>query len=182
MKSTSWDVVKVFDETNDILETWSSLFCDVVDKHPLIRKHRVRYKQQPDWLTVNIIEAIKSRDRFKSINNQYKYKLWRNKVIKMIKLSKKQQYSEIVHDNTNNPASIWKLFKELNASKRNTGNSILSIKINETLFENASDSASAFSKFFVSVVSDIKEPILPSNFDQLKLFCDENLSDNATFS
>ena len=31
LKSTPWDVVKVFDDVNDIVETWSGLFCDIVD-------------------------------------------------------------------------------------------------------------------------------------------------------
>ena len=36
-----------------------------------------------------------------------------NKVCSMIKLSKKHQYSEILNENANNPASVWKLFKEI---------------------------------------------------------------------
>ena len=48
---------------------------------------------------------------------------------KMIKASKKRQYSEIINENVNNPSSVWKLFKELEATKRNIGNSILSLKL-----------------------------------------------------
>ena len=36
----------------------------------------------------------------------------------MIKQSKKHQYSEILNENANNQASVWKLFKEIGASKR----------------------------------------------------------------
>ena len=31
-----WDVIKIFDDTNDIVhtvESWSSLFLDIIDKH-----------------------------------------------------------------------------------------------------------------------------------------------------
>lgn len=113
MQSTPWDVIKIFDDVNDIVGTWSTLFCDIVDKHLPLRKHRVKRKQQPKWLTADIIEAFKTRDRFKSVNNEEQYKIWRNKVNKMIKVSKKQQYSEIINENDKNPASVWKLFKEL---------------------------------------------------------------------
>lgn len=182
LKSTPWDIVKVFDDTNDSVEIWSSLFSDIINKHLPLRKHRVKRKQQPKWLTANIIDAIKTRDRFKSINNQEQYKLWRNKVSKMIKLSKKQQFSDIINENANNPASIWKLFKELGASKRNSGTSILSLKINDEIIKNSSDIASEFNKFFVSVAVKIKEPIVPSKFEKLKAFCDEKLSENISFS
>ena len=33
LSSTPWDVIKIFDDTNDIVESWSSLFLDIIDKH-----------------------------------------------------------------------------------------------------------------------------------------------------
>ena len=39
LKSTPWDTVKIFDDVNDFVETWSSLFSDIVDKHLPLRKH-----------------------------------------------------------------------------------------------------------------------------------------------
>ena len=182
LKSTPWDIIKVFDDVNDVVETWSSLFCDIVDKHLPLRQHRVKRKQQPKWLTADIIDSIKTRDRFKSLNNQEQYKIWRNKVSKMIKASKKRQYSEIINENVNNPSSVWKLFKELGASKRNIGTSIYSVKINDKTIDNPAEISSEFNKFFVSIASKIKEPVVPSNFDKLRTFCNEKLAENASFS
>ena len=182
LKSTPWDIIKVFDDVNDIAETWSTLFCETVDKHLPLRQHRVKHKQQPKWLTADIIDAFKTRDRFKSLNNQAQYKIWRNKVSKMIKSSKKHQYSEIINDNVNNPSGVWKLFKELGASKRNSGTSIFSLKVNGKTIENPSEISSEFNKFFVSVASKLKEPIVPSNFDKLQAFCNEKLTENSNFS
>ena len=182
LQSTPWDVIKILDDVNDIVETWSTLFCDIVDKHLPLRKHRVKRKQQPKWLTANIIDAFKTRDRFKSVNNEEQYKIWRNKVNKMIKVSKKQQYSEIINENDKNPASVWKLFRELGASKSNIGNSILSLKIDDKTIENPSEIVSEFNNFFVSVASKIKEPIMPSNFDRLTMFCDQKLRGSSPFS
>ena len=182
LKSTPWDIIKVFDDVNDIVETWSNLFCEIVDKHLPLRQHRVKRKQQPKWLTADIIDAFKTRDRFKSLNNQEQYKIWRNKVSKMIKASKTRQYSEIINENVNNPSSVWKLFKELGASKRNIGSSIFSIKINDKTIDNPSEISTEFNKFFVSVASKIKEPVVPSNFDRLRTFCNEKLTENTSFS
>ena len=66
LKSTPWDILKVFDDVNDIVEIWSSLFSDIVDKHLPLRKHHDKCKNQPKWLSADIIEVFKTRDKFKS--------------------------------------------------------------------------------------------------------------------
>ena len=108
----------MFDDTNEVAETWSSLVSDIDDKHLPLKQHRVKRQHQPKWLTGEIIDAIKTRERYKCINDNEQYKCWRNKVCYMIKQSKKQQYSEILNENAKNPASVWNLFKEIAARKR----------------------------------------------------------------
>ena len=65
----------------------------------------------------------------------------------MIKASKKRQYSEIINENVNNPSSVWKLFKELGANKRNIGTSIYSVKINDKMIDNPAEISSEINKF-----------------------------------
>ena len=92
LQSVPWDVIKIFDNINDTLETWSSMFLEIVDKHLPLKTLRVKYKQQPKWLTPEITEAMRTRDRYKSLNDDLQYKFWRNKVVSLIKQSKKAQY------------------------------------------------------------------------------------------
>ena len=94
------------------------MFIEIVDKHLPLKTLRVKRKQQPKWLTPEIIEAIKTRDRYKSLNEDILYRSWRNKVVNLIKESKKSQYSAIINENNNNPSSIWKLFKEIGINKQ----------------------------------------------------------------
>ena len=35
LQSVPWDTIKLFDDTDDILEAWSDLFLQVVDNHGL---------------------------------------------------------------------------------------------------------------------------------------------------
>ena len=74
----------------------------VVDSHLPVKQHRVKNKRQPKWLTPEILDAVKTRDQFKSINNDQQYKIWRNKVTKLINDSKKQQYKALIEENNNN--------------------------------------------------------------------------------
>ena len=72
--------------------------------------------------------------------------------------------------------------KNSGASKRTSGTSIFSLKVNGKTIENPSEISSEFNKFFVSVASKLKEPIVPSNFDKLQAFCNEKLTENSNFS
>ena len=55
------------------------------------------------------------------------------------------------------------------------------VKTNDQTIDNLSEISSDFN-FFVPVASKIKEPIAPSNFDRLRTFCNEKLSENTIFS
>ena len=64
----------MFDDTNDVVETWSSLFKNIADKHLPLKQHGVKRQHQPKWLTGEIIDAIRTRERYKSINDNKQYK------------------------------------------------------------------------------------------------------------
>ena len=115
LKLVPWDTIKLFDDTDDIMEAWLDLFLQVVDKHVPVRQHRVKHKNQPQWMSPEILEAIKCRDRQKSLGNENEYKILRNKVIKLIHNSKKTQYQSFIDNNKGNPGSIYKLFQEVGA-------------------------------------------------------------------
>ena len=181
LQSVPWDIIKIFDDTNDTLDSWSSMFIEIVDKHLPLKTLRVKRKQQPKWLTPEIVEAIKTRDRYKSLNEDILYRSWRNKVVNLIKKSKKSQYSAIINENNNNPSSIWKLFKEIGINKQKSNTSISKVKINGQECEDHNKMANAFNKFFVSIASNLKEPIENSNFEKLNTFCKNRVPDGTFF-
>ena len=182
LQSAPWDIIKIFDDTNDTLDSWTSMFIEIVDKHLPLKTLRVKHKQQPKWLTPDIIEAIKTRDRYKSLNDDIHYRSWRNKVVSLIKQSKKAQYPAIINENNNNPGSIWKLFKEIGINKQKSNASISKVKINGQETEDHNKIANAFNNFFVSVASNLKEPIENSNFEKLKTFCNNKIPDGTVFT
>lgn len=153
----------------------------IIDKHLPLKTHRVKNKQQPKWITPEIIEAIKTRDRYKSLNDDSQYKTWRNKVVKLIKDSKKAQYSEMVIANNNKPNSVWKLFKEIGVNKKKCNSNISSLKVDDNDIKDSTTIANEFNNFFVSVASNIKEPISVSEFKELKEFCDSKVPSDTYF-
>ena len=148
-----------------------------------IKQHRVKCKNQPEWLTPDIIDAMKTRDRHTSLQNENEYKWWRNKVNKLIKESKKNHYQTYIEKNKDRPGSIYKPFQEMgagNGSKKPSN--ITSVKSNGLHKEDPKKMSNTFNNFFVTIAAKIKEPVASSNHDKLKEFCNSRLPENTKFS
>ena len=183
LKSIPWDVIKVFDTADDALDTWYSLFSEVVDKHIPLKQHRVKKVTQPSWLTPEIIDAIKSRDHFKAIGNNIEFKKWRNKVVKLIKQSKKLNYEKIIEEGKNQPTTIWKMFNELGGGKRksNSASTINSLKVGNSETDDPAEIANGFNDFFINIADNIKEPTEPTSHEKLKEYCKEKIPEDVVF-
>ena len=183
LQAVPWNLIHLFDDTDDALEAWNDLFLEVVDKNIPIKEHRVKHRNQPQWLTPDILDAMKCRDRHKSLGNDAQYKYWRNKVISLIRKAKQEKYETYIETNKEKPGSILKLFQEVGAGKgAKKQSSISSIKTSEDqCSEDPAEIADTFNDFFVNIASKIKEPVSHSNHDKLKDFCQDRLPDGTRF-
>jgi len=144
-----WDSIKVFDDIDDAIETWYSLFNEVLDKNVPLKQHRVKRQNQPNWLTPEIIDVMKVRDRLKYLGDEAQYKSARNIVTNLIKVSKKKHYEKLIDNSKQNPTNVWKIFKEFGCGKgKNKSTNIFTIKTNDKSFDNSKDIANEFNHFF----------------------------------
>ena len=150
LQTVPWDAIKLFDGTNDIMEAWLDLFLQVVDKHVPMKQHRDKHKNQPQWMTPEILDAIKNRDRQKLLGNDNEYKIWRNKVIKLIHSSKKVRYQKLIDNYKAHPGRIYKIFQAVGAGKGlHRQSTVTSVKVGDTLIEDPTEMANEFNDFFL---------------------------------
>ena len=148
----------------------------IVDKHVPMKTNRVKHKYQPHWCNADILQAIQERDHFKASNMYSEYKQARNIVIKLILKARKHTYEEKINKGQNNPASIWRLFKEFSASRKSKSqDDILSIEEDGQTYTDQNDIVHAFNNFFINIATKIKDPIPFSNFDYLKDYIDKKV-------
>ena len=101
----------IFDDANDALDYFLTLFTDTLDIHAPLKQKRVKYIHQPDWFNKEIEDAIKSRNCAKKMQNSDDYKYWRQKVnFFLYKIKKKKK---------NNPKLLWKHLKSLSNKTEN---------------------------------------------------------------
>ncbi len=85
----------------------------------------------------------------KCLNDENQYKIWRNKVVDLIKVSKREQYSTLINENNTQPNSVWKLFRELKANKQTTNMGSFSLKSEDVEIDNPIDIANTFNEIFL---------------------------------
>ena len=85
LKNAPWHGIDFRSSSPDqSLETFLKIATTVIDKHlPLVTK-RIRRQMQPEWMNLDILEAIRNRDGAKKHHNDSLYKVWRNKVTSLI--------------------------------------------------------------------------------------------------
>ena len=92
------------------------------------------------------------------------------------------QYRSLIEENNSKPSNIWKIFKELGATKNKSKGTTNTISVDGHEYTDSLEIANEFNKFFVTVASKLKEPNLQPNFEQLDKFCDDSIPKNTEFS
>ena len=130
--------------SNEMLEIIYEKPFSVVDKHAKPKAKRVKSQYKPKWimkLDTNETCIIKKLD-------MENYRMWRNKVTKLIREAKTKYYQKVIDENQK-VGDIWKCLKEL--VSKNSCNGSHSLNINGQTFEKETDIANAFHEFFLNL-------------------------------
>ena len=107
-----WCIVDCFDDIDDSLHAFNTLFNEVLDKHAPIRKVKIRGRPSP-YITDEIRELIKSRDRWRKIARRTSnpdawivYKNLRNDVKREIRSAERAFAIDQITSNPNNSSQL----------------------------------------------------------------------------
>ena len=126
---------------------------------------------------------MKTRDHFKAIGNNFQYKAWRNKVVKLIQQSKKLNYQKLILRREKSAHNSLETFQELGAGKckSHSSNSSNSLKIGNLETDDPEEIANAFNDFSLMIAENIKEPTETSSHERLRDYCKEKIPEDVVF-
>ena len=166
---------EVYEETTPdaALDRWYSIFLPILNKHAPIKRRRVKNKTFPPWLSQEIIQAMKIRDRYRKQKLWDKFKQERKHVKTLVRRAKKAMVDKLIKAGKD-VSSLWRAMAVV------TGGS------NKDAAGIPPDlSANEFNKHFVSIAETLSptqegdESIFCS--DELKQFCSNKLSGAQPF-
>ena len=171
----NWPEVLSIDlgDVNHSFDMFDQKINEVLDKHvPLkkLTKKELRLQAKP-WITQGILNSIKRRDRLlkKYINstdldlkNQFhiEYKALRNKIVAIIRKSKKKYYQKYFFENVNDIRKTWTGIKNIISIRAVTKNQPTSMLIENEFTTDPSKIAEGFNSYFSTIAEKLQQNII----------------------
>ena len=154
--SAPWQVMDSFDDVNDKLSYWMTLFLSVVDKHAPLMKVRMKTKNQDDdWIDSGLRSLMRSRNYYRKKHRKtraeqdwHKFKAIRNEVNRRLRVAKSEYFRRVCKDISHQPRFTW---RQLNtALGRKVNGAIDAINWGGRVLAQPSDIANGFVQHFSS--------------------------------
>jgi hypothetical protein len=165
-------------ENRDTEASFDSFFDSVsklIDKHvPLIKSTRKQQKlSSKPWVTQGLLTSMKIRDNFfkdfhkttepdLKIYLQSRYKFYRNRIVSLLRLSKKIHFNNFFRSNSNNIKKVRDGVRDLISTKTKTAKSDISLQMEDSLTSDPCTVAESFNEFFTSIATKIRSKIPPT--------------------
>jgi hypothetical protein len=184
------DTVFLFDEVDDMLDSWESLVIGAIDSHCPMRDKRVAQINQAPWMSKSILNQLRHRDKCLKtarISNSpdawSKYREERNKSVSLLRSTKSDYYSKTFDKNKNNSRNMWKSIKSLTGSSKSS-KQVKTLSDGVFTIEDPKLMASKFNKHFSSIAKRLRSslPNITFNFDQLIYFVKSRKDPEASFA
>ena len=156
LQNAPWQAMDMFDNVNDKLSYWMTLFLSVVDRHaPLMKVRLKKRSQDDDWIDSELQSLMRTRNYYRKkhckTHAQYdwdKFKAIRKEVNRRLRIAKTQHFRSICKNISHQPRSIW---RQLNSALgRKMRDAIGEINWSGRVFVQPSDIANWFGQHFSS--------------------------------
>lgn len=145
----------------------------LIKKHVPLKRVTKRQSLRKPWITKGIQKSILRRDRLlkqlRSEKNKHtktvkfnQYKILRNQIVTLIRISKKNHYRNYFTQNVHNSNKVWMGINELITLKNIKGLNKIILKTENKNITEALDIATEFNKFFTNITTKIREKVPPT--------------------
>ena len=169
------DLIGIVSRTSDVNKSFSSLYNklnNLLDKHaPLkpISKRKTKRLAKP-WITKGIRRSIKVKNNLYCSGETASYKIYRNKISVLTRISKKRYFHKYFQANFSNIKKIWEGINSLLGRLNKPRKDITALKCPRTnqVSHNPSDFPDIMKKYFSSIGYNLasKMPNPPKQFTE----------------
>ena len=120
-----WNVYAMqSDDLQCAFSLFRSRFVDLFDKYCPKRNSKWTYSNRKPWLTSALKQSLRNENRlyarykrFQSSFNEWRYRMYRNKLSSLLKNAEKTCYAELLESNKSNLKETWNILKHIVSKK-----------------------------------------------------------------
>ncbi len=129
----------------------------------------------------DILKAISTKDKLDRVQDNENYKIWCNKVVQIIRNSKRDYYIAIIEQCVSDSSKFWQCLRELD--HRSTAPPPLKLKEREEDIIDPLEIATRFNTFFSHIAEKfLKDDNRPApSYEKFKAFVDSKIPPDAMF-
>ena len=150
-----------FEDVNDQFNDFYYKLEGCVERHAPLKKLKpkeIKLKQKP-WISTELKKMIKLKNKYfqrkkrqpNNVSLNRLYNLFRNKVNRELKKSKKNYYSQYFKENSNNTKKVWEGIKSIINTKNPNSTAINQLKVKNKIIDNPKDIAETINTFFTNI-------------------------------
>ena len=148
---------------NNLLSKLQTLY----DKTCPWKKVRLKKSQKKPWLTKGIIIACRKQKTLykrylknRTNANEMKYKIYKNKLTNIKRISEKEYYAKLIENNKNNIKNMWRSLNEIIKKKPQKCDYPEQFKCEDgSVISNKNEISNKFNEYFVNVGPKLAEKI-----------------------
>lgn len=168
-ESLNWEeILPSTDDPNIIFDSFHEKVSQIIDFHIPVKqlsKQELKFRSKP-WITQGIRKSIKIKNNLykkyiksRTIYYYTKFKLYRNKINHLCKISKKNYYNNYFTYNISDSKKMWNGIKQIITLKSHNNNIPSKIVSNDIELTDTKFIANAFNEYFIQVGSDLAQSI-----------------------
>ena len=160
------------DNINDSMEAFLKTLNDLTNKHAPFKKpskNEMKRKHSP-WITNGILHSLKKRDKLykefianhdpiQKASLQNEYKIYRNTLVTLCRLSKVSHYQKYFAEQKKNLKKVWSGIKSLISNKNKKSGLPNTFKIKNLYTSDPKNIANAFNSFYGTIAEKTKSRI-----------------------
>ena len=161
VESVDWSFNSSSNDVNVMFDTFYSRLSNIIDRHIPIKKLSAKEIKQlsKPWITSGIRRSIRIKNklykRFIKTQSAYyhtKFKLYRNKLNHLIKISKVNYYRRYFSSNTTHIKNIWKGIKQILVLKPLSNNIPTKLLVSNNEITDTYHMANSFNDFLLMLL------------------------------
>lgn len=173
LRMQNWSNVYKATNVNDSYEEFIKLFLSLYDQNcPIKQYDPVRKSKYHPWITKGLARACKKKNKlykefvkYRTIEKEIEYKTYKNKLINIMRNTKRAYYQELLELKKTDTKGIWNILnKIINRNSRQNKNYPNYFLDKEQKLFNMDTVAHKFNEFFVSIGPELSKNI-PANND-----------------